>query len=158
MKTLRLLSIAALLALSACIKPAYEKTWDIISAGKGEWNIDELTITSIDGYSEIQEWDTTCYNAGSFKFYGTQELAKYDLDAVLPLHYSTIGPFLNYDMTCSSSDLDLKQEGVGVFKDFMVNKIIKLDRNEMILYCPSSLNTYLDIDNDVSFYFKCSKK
>ena len=153
-----LLAAMLLLLVSSCIKTASKKTWDIVSAGKGEWNIDELTVWSINYATETVAWDTTCFNPGTFRFYGSQEAAFYDLDAKIPMSTSSLGPLINKGLLCFATDLELILGSTAGFTERIGAQIVKIDRNELNLYCPSSLNTVLDGSNDASFYFKCSKK
>lgn len=150
--------MVCMLVLSSCIKTRSEKAWDIIAAGKGEWNIDEMTVCCVDLFTETVIWDTTIFHAGWFKFYGTVEESRYDLLTVIPFQNSSIGPYVNYEMITTDTDLHIYQDGEGIYQDWIALQILKIDRNELIMYCPSSLNTHLETDDGFSFYFKCSKK
>ncbi|MBK9590002.1 MAG: hypothetical protein IPO32_00435 [Crocinitomicaceae bacterium] len=150
--------LMGMLLLSSCLENQYRKAWNIISAGKGEWNIDEMTVCCVDLFTETVIWDTTIFDAGWFKFYGTAEESRYDLAAVIPFQNTSIGPYIDYEMTTSSTELYIYQDGEGIFQKRISLQILKIDRNELIMYCPASLNSHMETDDGFSFYFKCSKK
>jgi hypothetical protein len=144
------------LLLSACNLTQTDVTWDIISDGKGTWNIDELRITHL--YSGTVTTDTTLYNHGTVTFSGTKKASEYAFEKSIPLKTFTLGPIAG-PLDVFSTDLyfDLNTGG-GLSKNFIDAQIIKIEKKEIILFCPWTLNTIFDGIEDVDFYLKLSKK
>lgn len=150
--------VVAILLVCSCIKSPSRYNWDVISAGDGVWNIDELRVTEIYPSSQSIVEDTTFYNYGTITFSGTKDAPEYQMEKLIDFDTYDLGP-ISGPLEVFGSDMIFRLgNGTGLSSSFIDAEIVKIKKKEIILFCPWTLNTIADGINDVDFYFRLSKK
>jgi hypothetical protein len=155
--TLSLVFIAPLFN-SCLIESSTKYNGELLTAGKGIWNIDLLTITEMDPNCNCIYEDTTYYDYGTITFSGKNDNIQYEMENAIVFDTYTLGP-ISGSAEVFSADVVLHiGSGTGLSSSFIDAQFVKIERNELILFCPWSINTVTDGINDVDMYFKCTKK
>lgn len=151
--------ISLLLLFSGCLKTYSEDSFDILTKGGNEWNVDKMVVTTI-GYSSGTVVSREEHqNAGVFTFEGKNPedddcILKFDGSIELSADYNYFyGPF-EEPYYFSYSDFTTNPDLLGAST---IYEIIYLDRKKMTLYVQASLNAYYIGPFDYCFAFECSK-
>jgi hypothetical protein len=129
----------------------------IATDGKGVWNIDEFRVTKMDPNLGTIFHDTTYFDYGTITFSGNKDEAVYEMEKPIELTNYVLGPISGPAEFLTSDILLHIGSGTGLLSNFLDCQIIKIEKNEMILFCPWWLSTVTDMIYDVEFYFKLSK-
>lgn len=153
-----LLAFSMFILSSCLVQSPSDYNRDVLLAGKGIWNIDELKVTEVSPVCGCVVEDTTYYNYGTLTFSGNKNAPQYEMEKTIPFDTYVLGP-ISGPADIYSTDIVLNLgTGTGILSSFIDAEIVKINKKELILFCPWSLNTITDEINDVDFYFKCTKQ
>lgn len=155
--------VIVIFLLSSCIKTSADKTLQILSKGKGEWNVDYMRVTTVSlGFPTVLS-ETEHYDVGVFTFKGknaTDGTSTMSFDGSVLLseefgqsHYFS---FSETNANVSMGEIIIDQSGgLGGATYF---EIIAISKNKLTLFTPRSLNAFYTNLYDFNFYFECSRK
>jgi hypothetical protein len=144
------------LVMQSCFKTSYKNTWDVITSGKGEWDIDYMEVTFKNYQSNLVEFKKTYESPGTLVFRGTEDAPVFDMNIQIQLQNIVFGPLENLPFTYFGSYLNLylTQDLSG---ELIWAEILVLKKNKLVLYSPESMNSVIEGGWNLDFYFECSK-